>query len=263
MRCNNMVASEVPQLAGATRRRIAWACTFLMFVVVVASAFLRQHAGEALQAAWASEIAWARQVHRLAATLVLLGAVALVLWARRARDRSALRTASALLGTALLLSGVGLAAGASRAAPVLLVNLLGGFAMLALCARLTLAQSWIPASPLRRSACWLLAVAALQAAAGVWAGAQVQTECVGVSGCEWPALLHRAAGLLLGYAMLLFGILAAWRARPAGAALAVAALLLLLLGMLIAAAGGQARPALLVLHNALAAVAVALLARIA
>ena len=242
--------------------RIAWLCTGLMLAVVLASAFLRHHADAAAQVAWASEIAWVRQLHRVAATLVLLGAVALVVLARRARDRTAFALASALLGTALLLSAVGVAAGASRAAPVVLVNLLGGFAMLALCVRLT-APSSSPSPPdVARAAAWLLALAALQAAGGAWASANAAPGCLGVSDCAAPALLHRVAGLLLGYALLLFGLWSRARGwRRAGAALAGVALALLILGMLTAGLGSLVAPGMAVAHNGAAAVAVAILIR--
>jgi hypothetical protein len=91
-------------------RRTALLCVALMSVVVVASAFLRHlGASEALQAAWAVELALARQVHRVAATLALIGAVALVVLARRARS-SHIALAWSLLGVGLLLSAVGVVA---------------------------------------------------------------------------------------------------------------------------------------------------------
>ena len=251
--------------AAGTRRRIAALCLASMLVVVIASAFLRHHgAGNALRAAWAGELGLARLIHRIAATLVLLGALALVVLARRARDRAALLLSSILLGAALLLSAVGVAAGASRAAPVVLINLLGGMVMLALCARLA-APSSSPSPPhVARAAACLLAGAALQAAAGAWASAHAAPECLGVSDCAAPALLHRVAGLLLGYALLLLGLWARLLGqRRDGGALALVALLLLIIGMLTAGTGSLLMPGLAVLHNALAAVAVALVVRLA
>jgi hypothetical protein len=258
-----MMDGDADHAAATTRRRVAWLCTGLMFVVVVASAFLRHHADANAQLDWLAEIGWVRQLHRVAATLVLLGAVALVLLARRAREPVALRLSSSLLGTALLLSAVGVAAGASRAAPVVLVNLLGGFTMLALCARLT-APARLPTRPsLGRAAWWLLGLAALQAAGGAWASTGALPDCLGLSGCAWPPLLHRISGLLLGYALLLFGVMAGGRGRLAGRALASVAVLLLVLGMLAAGLGSIAMPGLVVLHNAVAALAIGLLARLA
>jgi cytochrome c oxidase assembly protein subunit 15 len=243
---------------GIALPRVAALCTALMFIVIVASSFLRHHAD---QAAWASELSLARQVHRVAATLVLLGAVAMVLLARRAQDRVACRLAPALLGLALLLSAVGVAAGASRAAPVVLVNLLGGFAMLALCVRLGLPlqrQRW------DRAATIALAIVVLQAAAGALASATASPECVGLTDCAWPALLHRASGVLLAVGLIVLGLHAAWRQqRWEGAALALLALLLLLVGALSAGIGSTTVAVLVVVHNALAAAALAFLARLA
>jgi hypothetical protein len=242
-------------------RRTAWLCVALMAVVVVASALLRHLGADgALHTVWAGELALARLVHRIAATLVLLGAVAMVLLARRARQRAGLRLASALLGVALLLSAVGIAAGASRAAPVVLVNLLGGFAMLALCARLAMP---LQAQRSDRTATIALALLALQAAGGALASATASPECVGLSGCAWPALLHRVVGVLLAFGLMVFGIHAAWRLqRWEGSALALLALLLLLVGALAAGIGSMALPVLVIVHNALAAAALALLARL-
>ncbi len=238
--------------------RVAALCLALMFVVVIASALLRHHAD---QAAWAGDLALARQVHRVAATLVLLGAVAMVLLARRAQDRATLRLASALLGVALLLSAVGIAGGASRAVPVVLVNLLGGFAMLALCARLAMPRVH---GGVDRAAGIALALVALQAAAGALASATASPECVGLTDCAWPALAHRVSGVLLAFGLMLLGVHAAWRReRWEGAALALLALLLLLLGVLAAGIGSATLPMLVVVHNAFAAAVVALLARLA
>lgn len=240
---------------GIALPRVAALCTALMLVVVVASAFLRHHAD---QAAWASQFALARQVHRVAATLVLLGAVALVWLARRERDGAALRRAVALLGVALLLSAVGVAAGASRAPPVVLVNLLGGFMMLALAARLTVAER----ATAGRAAAWLLALMALQAAGGAWASATAPEACASWLGCDLIATLHRGVGAVLAVSLVMVGARAGWRrAQASGAALALIGALLLMLGALAALLGTRSLPLLAVVHGAFAAAAVALLAR--
>lgn len=245
-------------------RRVALACLGLMLVVVMASAFLR-HLGAtgALQAAWAGALAQARLVHRVAATLVLLGAVLLVLRARRERHAgrgAALALSSGVLGVALLLSIVGVAAGASRALPVVLVNLLGGFAMLALCARLALPAT---REGVGRAAWMLLALAVVQAAGGAAAGAYAPAGCVGLTDCGVLALLHRVSGAALACALLAFGLWARWRGgRSAGAWLCASGVLLLLVGSLNAGIGGAAAPLLVVVHNAVAAAALALLARL-
>ncbi len=240
-------------------RRIALLCVALMAVVVVASAFLR-HLGAtaALQAAWASELVLARQVHRVAATLALLGAVAMVVLARRARSRVAL--AWSLLGVGLLLSVLGVAAGASRAAPVVLINLLGGLAMLALCVRLAASDT---RAGVGRAAWIVLGLVALQAAAGALASANASPDCEALTGCSAYALLHRISGVLLAFVLVVFGVQVAWRLqRPSGAALALIGLLLLLLGTVAAGIGSTTLPLLIVMHNALGAAAVGLLARL-
>lgn len=240
-------------------RRIALLCVALMAVVVVASAFLR-HLGAtaALQAAWTSELVLARQVHRVAATLALLGAVAMVVLARRARSRVAL--AWSLLGVGLLLSAVGIAAGASRAAPVVLINLLGGLAMLALCVRLGTSDT---RAGVGRAAWIVLGLVALQAAAGAFASANASPDCESLTGCSAYALLHRISGVLLAFALIVLGVQVAWRLqRPSGAALALTGLLLLLLGTVAAGIGSTTLPLLIVMHNALGAAAVAGLVRL-
>jgi hypothetical protein len=241
-------------------RRTAWLCVALMAVVVVASAFLRHlGASAALQAAWASELALARQVHRVAATLALIGAVVLVVLARRARSpHNAL--AWSLLGVGLLLSVVGVAAGASRAAPVVLINLLSGVAMLALCVRLACSDTRVGVG---RAAWVVLGLVALQAAVGALASANASADCVALSGCSGYAMLHRIVGVLLAFALIAVGARAAWRLqRPSGAALALIGLLLLLLGTITAGIGSMTVPVLIVMHNALGAAAVGLLVRL-
>jgi hypothetical protein len=245
----------------APLRALAWLCLCLMGVVVVASAFLRHHgAGDALQAAWAGELALARLVHRIAASVVLLGAVAMMVAARRAGERTAFALAAALFGVALLLSAVGLLAGASRSGAVVLVNLLGGFAMLGLCARLAAQPS---RTGIGRAAWTVLGLVALQAAGGALASAHASPDCVGLTDCSPFALLHRVSGVLLAFGLMVFGLWAAWRRqRVSAAVLALLALLLLLLGVLLAGIGSTTLPPLVVLHNALAAAAVVILVRL-
>lgn len=255
--------SELPVLRRV--RGTARACLLAMLVVVAASAFLRHHgASDALQAAWASELTFARLLHRVAATLVLLGAVAMVVWAWPLRRQAPVRTgpfapAAALLGVALLLSAVGLAGGASRAAPVVLLNLLGGLTMLALCARL----SRDPTRAVLGRAAWVAAgLVLLQAAAGALAATQASADCAAFLGCAPAAWAHRLAGVLLAFGLAMLGLWAAWRqGRRAGGALALLGVMLLLLGALAAVLGSAAPPGLVVLHNAAGALALALLVR--
>jgi hypothetical protein len=235
-----------------------------MFVVVAASAFLR-HLGatDVLLAAWAGPLASARLAHRVTATLVLLCAALMVVLAwreRQGRRGETLALALTLLGVALLLSIVGVVGGASRSLPVVLVNLLGGFTMLSLCARLALPTSRVGVG---RAAWLLLAMAAVQAAGGAAAGAYAPAGCVGLTDCGAFALLHRASGAALACALLVFGLWARWRTgRRAAAWLCAGATLLLLVGSLNAGIGGAAAPLLVVAHNLLAAAALACLARL-
>jgi hypothetical protein len=250
--------ADLSTAAPLALRRIAMLCVALMAVVVVASAFLRHlGASAALQAAWAGELALARQVHRVAATLALLGAVVLVVLARRVRS-SHVVLAWCLLGVGLLLSVVGVMAGASRAAPVVLVNLLGGLAMLGLSVRLAAGDT---RNGTGRAAAWLLALVALQAAGGAIASTQASALCGLFTDCSVIAVVHRLSGVLLGLGLIAWGARNAWRVqRWEGAALALIALLLTMLGVLAAGIGSLAIPVLVVAHNVLGATALVVLA---
>lgn len=234
---------------------IARGCLVLMGVVVIASAFLRVHgASTALTPAWATGLDLARGVHRIAATLVLLAS--LLMWWLARRDRRA----QALVAVGLLLSVLGVAAGASRAAPVVMLNLIGGFAMLALCAVLATTRAVRAPRPAARM---LLMLVFLQAAGGAWASAWASTDCGFVSGCGALPLAHRAAGVLLAAALMVFGSRTAWLdSRASAAALALLAFLSLLVGVLGAGLGGGALPLSTVVHNALAAATVVMLVRL-
>ena len=243
--------------------RLARACLVLMGLVVVASAFLRLHgASDALAVAWARELEITRGVHRFAATLVLLGAIAMMWLARRDRR------AQALVASGLMLSVLGVVTGASRAAPVVVLNLVGGFAMLALCAALATpphagADLPAPRRSARSTARVLLAIVFVQAAFGAWASATPSAACGVVAGCGALPIVHRAVGALLAVALIVFGSRAAWRdGRSSAAALALLAFLSLLVGVLGAGFGSGALPMLAVVHNALAAAMVAMLVRL-
>jgi hypothetical protein len=196
---------------------------------------------------------------RVAATLVLLGALVMAVLAWRARDRAALVPAAALLGVALLLSVVGVAGGASRTLPVVLANLLGAWVMLVSFVLL----AGTPGGERRGGLTWaMLLLLACQASAGTWASVDAAADCFGLSGCGGATALHRASGVLLALGLLVHGLWVGWTpGRRAGLALGLTAGLLLWAGLRSAAAGGSlARPGLTVLHNALAALAVVLLA---
>ena len=69
--------------------------------------------------------------------------------------------------------------------------------------------------------------------------------------------------MLLAFTLIAFGLWAAWRLqRPSGVALALIGLSLLLLGTVAAGIGSTTLPLLIVMHNALGAAAVGLLARL-
>jgi hypothetical protein len=242
--------NSAPGAAANTLRRVAMSCLVSMAVVVVVSALMR-HLGAtpASQAAWSGELGAARVVHRVAATLVLLGAVAMAALARHGarHDRA---SAWALLALALALSAVGWAGGASRDVAVVLINLLGGFAMLALAARLAAP----PDRPGPRALRVVAALLVLQSALGAWASATAVTPCEHWWGCSVGAVVHRATGIAL--LVLAIRALVCRRSPPL-----VLAALAMVTGLAVVAFDDRARIALVVAHNALAAASVALLAR--
>lgn len=150
------VARTRPDEGGARRRRLivrlAAACTLLLLAVVVVSAYLRLenaglgcddwpacygHPGEARFTANRGDLTPMRALHRLVATGALLVVIALVgLTRRRPELRSEHRTSMALLSLMLALSLLGWFTGNSTVPAVVLANLFGGFAMLALAWRL-------------------------------------------------------------------------------------------------------------------------------
>jgi cytochrome c oxidase assembly protein subunit 15 len=150
-------AVAVAGLGGEARRRrlvvrLAAACALLLLAVVVVSAYLRLvnaglgcegwpacygHPGEARFTANRGELTPMRTLHRLAATAALLVVIALVALTRgRPALRAAHKTSLALLSLMLALSLLGWFTGNSTVPAVVLANLFGGFAMLALAWRL-------------------------------------------------------------------------------------------------------------------------------
>lgn len=114
---------------------MSWACLVLLVAVTVLSAFLRH---QALPVEAGAVVAAARLAHRIAASLALLLIVALVVVGLRGRPHPpALRSLSiGLLALALALALLGVFTAGARAPAVAMGNLLGGYAMLALAARL-------------------------------------------------------------------------------------------------------------------------------
>jgi heme A synthase len=270
--------SAPPLRPARAPQRLALAVLLLMAVVVVASAWLRLAQPRPACGDWpgcraadrpALGVAAAvglgaeatlrpvRNLHRMAATAVLVLLVVLAARARRraARDRVLARRALAMLALALGLALLGVVTPGSRSAAVLLGNLLGGLLLFALAW-----TTWrgLQAPPLPRPAltAWAAAAAvawALQAAFGARAGA-------GVS--DMAPVAHLALALFVVPATAGIGHAARRQGRAIeGLALIALAALQTLLG---AASAALAAPAALVLvHNAAAAAGFALLVGLA
>ncbi|MDO9074265.1 MAG: COX15/CtaA family protein [Rubrivivax sp.] len=257
-----------------TLRRLAWACLLLMLVVTSASAWLRlaqprpacvdwpgcRSADRPAAAAVAPALlgaprvlALVRATHRAAATAVLVMVFAMVVlsWARPPRRPAAGRLALALLVLALGLSALGIVTPGSRAAGVLLGNLLGGLLMLALSWRLVVQLHDGPGSspPLARWALLGAGLWALQAALGALSGGG-QFHVVPVA--------HLSLALLAGPCSLGVGwVVRRQGGRGEGVALLWITGLQFVLGA--GAAASAATPALVLLHNIGAALGLALL----
>lgn len=260
-----------PRCPARTLRRLCWTGVLLMLVVTTASAWLRlaqprpacpdwpgcrdagRPAGSVVAAGSPALLALTRGAHRVAASTVLVVIVALVVLTarRRAPAGGASAHALALLALALGLAGLGIVTPGSRAAAVLLGNLLGGLLMLALAWRLLRCLQGAPAvaGPLAGAAGAGLLVWLAQAALGASAGA-------GLS--DAAPVVHLALALVALPLALGVGWAARRQRRGAeGGALMATAALQGLLGA--TAAAGAAAPALVLLHNLVAAAGVALL----
>jgi cytochrome c oxidase assembly protein subunit 15 len=297
-------------------RRLALWCAVMLLAVSSLSAYLRlsklglgcadwpQCYGQSLRLAQQGVLvsadeqtatAAARLAHRVVASAALLLAITMVLvcFGSRPVMRSEGGLAAALLGLALFLSVLGFWSSGVRVPAVAIGNLLGGFAMLALCARLAFASgpTLAPGSRLRG---WALAAAALLAAqvalGGLVSASFAGLSCTGWGDCsvvavlqgsgleslnpwrepvlgEPPAVnpdgalahgLHRY--LAAGVALLLVPLgIAAWRRGRRRTAVLLGALLLaqLLTGVLMVQFGLPLSLALL--HNLIAAASLATL----
>lgn len=251
-----------------TLRRLAWTCLLLMAVVTSASAWLRlapvrppcgqwpgcrvaQHEpGPA--AASPALLAAVRGAHRLAASGVLLAAAALAVLAMRRRGARHIGAPAALLvALALALAALGVVTPGSRALGVVLGNLLGGLAMLALAWRVLrrLQQAGRPGGQVGSLAGAAAAVWLVQAGLGAASGAGLVADA--------PFLHVTLAWLALGLAGATgWAALAGPRAGE-GRALMIVVLLQGLIGF--AAAVHGAAPVLVWLHNVGAAAGLALL----
>lgn len=256
----------------AALRGFALALVALMLAVIAASAWLRlarphetcapwplcriehSRAPDAVDDARQAPLAPAvRAVHRAAATLALpvILAILVTALARTPRDGRAARGGALLLAFALGLAVLGVLAGGSRAVPVVLANLLGGFALLA-GAWCLLPWSAPPAASvdLRPQARLALAAWLIQIALGVLSG-KLATSYAGFAHLAWALIAAGSTARL------------AKRARRAGLRGSGDALLALVAAQWIV--GGSAAllgtpAALIVIHNLSAAAALALLA---
>lgn len=249
-----------------TLRRVAALAFVLMVGVALLSAFMR-HRGNGLacepwpvcygQAVPAPDtaVALARVAHRIAASAVLVLAILLVMG--HARSRGERLPAAALLATALALAALGVVTPGSSHWGVTAGNLFGGFAMIGLSARLATARS--PLTRLRAPAWWAAAAMLVQAAVGAALSASfVMRDCRVVVDCGTLAFVHTAGALLVAAALLPL-----LRRLWCGGARAEAIGIVLLVPMQSLLGWGLIdRPGLLVLlHNSIAAVLLAAVAR--
>jgi hypothetical protein len=209
-------------------RRLALLATMLMLTVVAVSAYMRLsqsglgcdgwpacygtpsgHNPSSLMSRASSGLAWARVTHRVVASAMLVLVLGLVaLTARhRPRLRREGRLALAVLLLTLWLAGLGAAMRGVTSPAVVLGNLLGGLATLALCWRLVVVAGAgaAPAPALRRWAWAGLLLVLLQAALGGLVDARhAATTCRYAAEC---ADIVRSAGWD-------WRVLSPWTCRP-------------------------------------------------
>ncbi len=296
-----------------TVRRLAQLGVVLMIAVIALSAFLRLAQSGVGCEGWPGcyertireagstapvhpIVAPARIAHRVVASTMLVCALMLgvATLAKRPRLAREGRMALGLIVLVLALATLGAVARGSTAPMVILGNLLGGFAMLALCARLASAAP-APSPALRRWARVGLALAAAEVALGGLVDARhAAAACGSWEQCArialdagwdagvldprhapdtgaivapyargaWIQWLHRSGAVLLVPVLVAVTLVALRDRRHAAAATLVALLVAqLALGGLLASAG-MPLPQVLA-HNLAAALLVALLARLA
>lgn len=252
---------------------LAWSIVALMLLVVLISACLRLTQPHPPCESWpecrgavvdvvpahAEDVKSTRQerdlarlVHRAAASTTLLLVIALVgLSLRRPRDRRMVNPALALLAFALGLAALGIVTAGSRSLLVLLGNLLGGYAMLALAWRLTRGRRLEAAAAheLERRARVASTLWILQVMAGAISGSGQST-------------LAPFAHLALALPTFLWVLMLARHTRRIGLRAEGGALLLLVIAQPILggiAAWSGAPPQAVALHSFSAALALALL----
>lgn len=198
----------------AVLRRLALLCAVMVLCVTSLSAFIRLskaglgcadlrqcygqsqrqlQSGMAAAADAQTATAAARLVHRVTAVAALLLVLMMVMVCLGTRPvlRAEAAQTLALLGLALFLAVLGRWSSSARVPAVAMGNLLGGFAMMALCARLAVAGR-PPGTPgLRR---WVLAAAALLLAQ-VALGGLVSASFAGLSCDGWAGCIQAAQGV--------------------------------------------------------------------
>jgi cytochrome c oxidase assembly protein subunit 15 len=239
----------------------------------------------------------ARLAHRIVATAFLGLAVALLVMSRRPPPalRPEARLTLALLLLTLALAALGVVTRGSTLPAVTLGNLLGGFGLLAISVRLAAPPAVAPTVQLRRwAAVALLAVLAQATLGALISGSFAALACGDWAECSrsalaagwdpqalnpwqalppdaaapgrprgaWLQLLHRGGALLLLPLLAMVALLALRQGRRA-TALAIGGLLTLqlMLGLWTTASGLPL--AAVLLHNLIAALLLALLARLA
>lgn len=292
-------------------RRMALLCAVLVLLITSLSAFIRLSKAGLSCAEWpacygqglrdlqqgrpaefgeGAATAAARLAHRVVATTALLLVIAILAACLTARPvpRQEAAVALALLFLALFLAVLGRWSSDARLPAVAMGNLVGGFAMLALCWRLTQRGAGIASPGLRRLA-WLgTALCAVQVAlGGLLSASYAATSCPsGLSPClaaagnvPWSALdpwrepqlaatvpinaagalalaVHWLSGMAAALVLAAVGLGALRGARPRAGALLLAALAAALtLGWMMASRGTTLPLALA--HNLVAAVLLA------
>lgn len=283
--------------------RLAWISLLSLVLVVGLSAFMRHvatglgcqpwptcHAQYSGMSGGASSLAVsvARLLHRVVATGTLLLAITMLVIGLRAgpRGRREAVLAALLLVLALGLAVLGVFTAGSRLPAVALGNLLGGFMMLAVAARLV----GPPAAPgLGAAAAGVAVLLVAQSAGGALVSAsqaglvcndlRACAELARAAGWPWPALnpwlaaglppvdgalvqgLHRLAAIVVTLAVAALG----WRAlragrRPEGWALLLLLALQAVLGLVVGSIGLPLWAVLL--HNLASALLLALVVRL-
>lgn len=305
--CEDYAAPMSTAIAAATDhrrrmlRRMAQVCLGLVVLIVVLSAFMRHHgagvgcadwpacygqAANALQASGPTPagdgVALARLGHRVAASLALVLILVMLFGCLATRPilRREGRLAAALLVLALGLAALGVVSAGTPLPAVVLGNLLGGFLMLALCARMVVVAGdpqGRPSDPLLARMAGLVAILLVgQFALGAlvsatWSAPACSSfgDCLDLAGRSgWdPAafdplrvpvpgdaagatvqLAHRVGAIVAAAGALVLGVLA-WRRGRRGEALALAGFLLAVLALGALIGGGALSMPAVLLHN--------------